>query len=83
MSVKWLCLDFKQSSSTKTEFYIHILISVFSSERSQSIILRKIAPFAPPRKRFQRNLFWATVFNWIVTKWLKRKDFKLFIDKKN
>ena len=83
MAVKWLCLDLKQSSSTKTEFDIHILISAFSSEGFQSIILRKIAPFALPRKRFQRNLFSATVFNWIVTKWLKRKDFKLFIDKKN
>ena len=74
MSVKWLCLDLKQSSSTKTEFDIHILISALSSEGFQSIILRKIAPFALPRKRFQRNLFGATVFNWIVTKWLKGKD---------
>ena len=39
MSVKWLCLDLKQSSSTKTEFDIHILISAFSSEGFQSIIV--------------------------------------------
>ena len=30
MSVKWLCLDFKQSFSTKIEFHIHILKSLRS-----------------------------------------------------
>ena len=57
MSVKWLCLDLKQSSSTKTEFDIHILISAFSSEGFQSIILRKIAPFALPRETFSAKPF--------------------------
>ena len=54
MSVKWLCLDLKQSSSTKTEFDIHILISAFSSEGFQSKKLRLL--------HYQGNVFRETFF---------------------